>query len=349
MKSEFNYNFLNKKNILVTGGTGSFGSYFVKTVLNYSNPKRLVIFSRDEFKQSELQKELANHPNNKCLRFFIGDVRNLDRLKVSCRDIEILVHAAALKQIDTAEYNPFECIDTNIKGAENVVRASISSSIKKVITISTDKAVNPINLYGASKLAADKIFISSNQSARTEDAKFSVVRYGNVIASRGSVIPYFLNISKDKKQLIHVTDKNMNRFWLSIHDAVQFVLSCIEHMIGGEIFIPKMPSIKTIDIAQALAPSNKIKFTGKRPGEKVHEVLIPEDYSGFTYENQNRYIIFPEFIDSKKITALKYKKYYKNLKKVNELFRYDSLNNSNWISKNKIKSFINDSIKKNII
>ena len=202
MKTKKNYNFLNKKNILVTGGTGSFGSFFVKTVLKFSKPKRLVIFSRDEFKQSELKKELINYPNNDCLRFFIGDVRNVDRLKFSCRDIEILIHAAALKQIDTAEYNPFECIETNIRGAENVVRASISSSIKKVIAISTDKAVNPINLYGASKLAADKIFISANQSARKDDAKFSVVRYGNVVGSRGSVIPYFYEIIKNLPDLI---------------------------------------------------------------------------------------------------------------------------------------------------
>ena len=344
MKTKKNYNFLNKKNILVTGGTGSFGSFFVKTVLKFSKPKRLVIFSRDEFKQSELKKELINYPNNKCLRFFIGDVRNLDRLKFSCRDIEILIHAAALKQIDTAEYNPFECIDTNIRGAENVVRASISSSIKKVIAISTDKAVNPINLYGASKLAADKVFISANQSARTEDAKFSVVRYGNVVASRGSAIPLFLNLSKDKEKVINVTDKNMTRFWISIYDAVHFVLSYCKIMVGGEIFIPKMPSMKTIDIAKALAPLNKIKFSGKRPGEKIHEVLIPEDYSNDTYENNDLYITFPDFIDTKRYTKI-----YKNLKKVKNLFRYDSLNNSSWIQKDKIKNFVNISIKKNII
>ena len=344
MKTKKNYNFFNKKNILVTGGTGSFGSFFVKTVLKFSKPKRLVIFSRDEFKQSELKKELINYPNNNCLRFFIGDVRNLDRLKFSCRDIEILIHAAALKQIDTAEYNPFECIETNIRGAENVVRASISSSIKKVIAISTDKAVNPINLYGASKLAADKIFISANQSARKEDAKFSVVRYGNVVASRGSVVPLFLSLSKDKKKVINVTDKNMTRFWISIYDAVHFVLSYCKIMVGGEIFIPKMPSMKTIDIAKALAPLNKIKFSGKRPGEKIHEVLIPEDYSNYTYENNDGYVIFPDFIDTKR-----YKKVYKNLKKIKQLFRYDSLNNSSWIQKNKIKSFVNTSINKNII
>ena len=344
MKTKKNYNFFNKKNILVTGGTGSFGSFFVKTILKFSKPKRLVIFSRDEFKQSELKKELINYPNNDCLRFFIGDVRNVDRLKFACRDIEILIHAAALKQIDTAEYNPFECIETNIRGAENVVRASLSSSIKKVIAISTDKAVNPINLYGASKLAADKIFISSNQSARTEDAKFSVVRYGNVVASRGSAISLFLNLSKDKEKVINITDKNMTRFWISIYDAVHFVLSCCKIMVGGEIFIPKMPSMKTIDIAKALAPLNKIKFSGKRPGEKIHEVLIPEDYSDYTYENNDGYVTFPDFIDTKR-----YKKVYKNLKKIKQLFRYDSLNNPSWIQKNKIKSFVITSINKDII
>ena len=344
MKTKKNYNFFNKKNILVTGGTGSFGSFFVKTILKFSKPKRLVIFSRDEFKQSELKKELINFPNNDCLRFFIGDVRNVDRLKFACRDIEILIHAAALKQIDTAEYNPFECIETNIRGAENVVRASLSSSIKKVIAISTDKAVNPINLYGASKLAADKVFISANQSARTQDAKFSVVRYGNVVASRGSAISLFLNLSKDKEKVINITDKNMTRFWISIYDAVHFVLSCCKVMVGGEIFIPKMPTMKTIDIAKALAPLNKIKFSGKRPGEKIHEVLIPEDYSDYTYENNDGYVTFPDFIDTKR-----YKKVYKNLKKIKQLFRYDSLNNPSWIQKNKIKSFVITSINKDII
>ena len=338
------YSYLNNKSILVTGGTGSFGSFFVKTILKYSRPKRLVIYSRDEFKQSELKNDLISYSNNKCLRFFIGDVRDLERLKFSCRDIEILIHAAALKQIDTAEYNPFECINTNVTGAENIVRASITSSIKKVVAISTDKAVNPINLYGASKLAADKIFISANQFARKEDARFSVVRYGNVIASRGSVIPYFLNLNKNKNKIINVTDKNMTRFWLSIQDAVFFVLSCCKNMVGGEIFVPKMPSIKTIDLAKSLAPNNKIKFIGKRSGEKIHEVLIPEDYSNDTYENNDLYITFPDFIDTKR-----YIKIYKNIKKVKKLFRYDSLNNSSWIQKDKIKNFVNISIKKNII
>jgi len=337
------YTFLNNKSILVTGGTGSFGSFFIKTILKYSKPKRLVIYSRDEFKQSELRKELLNYSNYKCVRFFIGDIRDLDRLKLSCRDIEILVHAAALKQIDTAEYNPFECIRTNIIGSENVIYSALSvTSIKKVLAISTDKAVNPINLYGASKLAADKMFISSNQFSRECDAKFSLVRYGNVIASRGSVIPYFLSLNKDKSKFINITDKEMTRFWLSIYEAVEFVLSSLKNMVGGEIFVPKMPSIRTLDIAQELAPKNKIKFIGKRPGEKVHEILIAKDHSDYTYEDKNSYITFPEFINFKR-----YKKVYKNIRKVKKSFIYDSLNNPKWIPKGEIKNFINIAIKKN--
>jgi len=343
MKIIKNISFLNNKNILVTGGTGSFGSYFVKTLLKFSRPKRLVIYSRDEFKQAELKEELDNYPNKKCLRFFIGDVRDLERLKLSCRDIEFIIHTAALKQIDTAEYNPFECVKTNITGAENIVNASLVSSIKKVIAISTDKAVNPINLYGASKLASDKIFISANQFSKPKDAKFSVVRYGNVIASRGSVIPYFLNSRSNKNKKINITHKDMSRFWISIHDAVYFVISCCKSMIGGEIFVPKIPSIKTIDIAKSLAPSNKINFIGKRPGEKIHEVLVSEEVSDYTYENKDRYITIPDFIDK-----TKYIKKYKNFKKIKENFRYDSLNNTDWVSRNKIENFIKESIKKNI-
>jgi len=340
-KKSSNYQFFNNKSILVTGGTGSFGSSFVKTILKYSNPKRLVIYSRDEYKQSELKKELVNFPNSKCLRFFIGDVRDLERLKLSCRDIEILIHAAALKQIDTAEYNPFECIKTNVNGTENIVRASFLSSIKKVIAISTDKAVNPINLYGASKLAADKIFIAANQFAKKEDAKFSIVRYGNVIASRGSVIPLFLHLSEDKKKNIYVTDKDMTRFWISIQDAVFFVSSCFKNMVGGEIFVLKMPSIKTLDLAKSLAPQNKIKLIGKRPGEKIHECLISEDHSEYTYEKKDSYVTFPDFINLKR-----YKNVYKNLKKVSNQFSYNSLNNPQWILKKNIKNFILTNIKK---
>ncbi len=336
-KFKCNFSFLNNKKILVTGGTGSFGSAFIKNVLQKSKPSRLVVFSRDEYKQFKLKKELESFSNYKILRFFLGDVRDLERLKTAIRDIDFIVHAAAIKQIDTAEYNPFECIKTNIIGAENIVRAALSApNLLNVISLSTDKAVNPINLYGASKLAADKIFIAANQSARKNDTKFSIVRYGNVIASRGSIIPYFLDMGKNKKQIINLTDSKMTRFWISIEEAVNFVVSSLENMVGGEIFIPKIPSMNVNDILKSIAPNNPIKIIGKRPGEKVHETLLSEDESENSYESNDRFVTFPSFIDFKKI----YRKKYMNFKKVVKEFSYTSLNNSDWIKKNQIKAII---------
>ena len=317
-----NFSYLNNKSVLITGGTGTFGKKFVKTVLNKSSPKKLIIFSRDEFKQSELRNELVQHKNFKILRFFIGDVRDLERIRLAIKDVEIIVHAAALKQIETAEYNPFECINTNVLGAENIVRASLNSLIKKVIAISTDKAVNPINLYGASKLAADKVFLAANDfSGSNNDAIFSVVRYGNVLGSRGSVIPFFLNLKRRNSKFFPITEKEMTRFWISPEESVNFVMSSIENMVGGEVFIPKMPSSKIVDIANSIDSSIPIKVIGKKFGEKMHESLISKDDSSNTFESSDRFTILRNL---KKVN--KYKNKFKKFKKVSKDFEYNSLN-----------------------
>ena len=285
---------LNDKHVLITGGTGSFGRAFVKKVLETESPARLVIFSRDELKQSEMQQEFPESAFP-TIRYFIGDVRDESRLATAMRDIEIVVHAAALKQVTTAEYNPFECIKTNIHGAENVVNAALRAGVRKVLALSTDKAANPINLYGATKLASDKIFIAANNMSGHAGARFSVVRYGNVMGSRGSVVPFWQKMIDDGATVLPVTDRRMTRFWITLPQGVQFVLDGLERMVGGEVFVPKLPSINIVDLARCMLPGCDIQDVGIRPGEKLHEVMVPMDDARNTIEFDDHYVIEPDF------------------------------------------------------
>lgn len=280
----------NNKSILITGGTGSFGTHFTKVMLERYSPHKLVIFSRDELKQFEMEQ----HFNKPCMRYFLGDVRDIDRLKQAMRGIDYVIHAAALKQVAAAEYNPMECIKTNVIGAQNVIQAALANEVEKVIALSTDKAVNPINLYGASKLASDKLFIAANNIAGGHKTVFSVVRYGNVVGSRGSVLPYFRNLIAQGIKILPVTDHKMTRFWITLQQSVDVVLDSFKHMHGGEVFVPKIPSIKIIDLVTSLADDLKFNIIGIRPGEKVHEILCPRDHARSVIEFDNHYIIQPE-------------------------------------------------------
>ncbi|MBF0623882.1 MAG: UDP-N-acetylglucosamine 4,6-dehydratase (inverting) [Magnetococcales bacterium] len=314
---------LNGRNILVTGGSGSFGKHFARTVLERFKPRKLIIFSRDEMKQFEMQYHPAFEGQG-CMRFFIGDVRDRDRLERAFREVDYVIHAAALKQVPTAEYNPFECIHTNVLGAENVVQAALRTGVKKVLALSTDKAANPVNLYGASKLASDKIFVAANHLSGTDGARFSVVRYGNVMGSRGSVIPYFRKLLAQGADALPITDPRMTRFWITLQQGVDFVLSCLDLMQGGEIFVPKIPSMRVVDLARAIAPHLPQKIIGIRPGEKLHEVMVPEDDARNTLEMTDRYVIQPPFYWwSGEI--------YRSLPSVPEDFRYASDTNPHWL------------------
>lgn len=277
------------KTILITGGTGSFGKCFVSSILEKYNPEKLIIYSRDELKQFEM-KQLYNHPS---LRFFIGDVRDKERLVKATKGVDYIVHAAALKHVPVAEYNPMECVKTNIIGASNIVDAAIESNVEKVIALSTDKAANPINLYGATKLASDKIFCAANNISGLNGTRFSVVRYGNVMGSRGSVVPYFKKLINDRAAYLPVTHSEMTRFWISLKEGVDLVSTAFECMLGGEIFIPKIPSIKIVDLAKAMAPNLPIKIIGLRPGEKLHEIMCPADEAHQTIEFKKYFIIRP--------------------------------------------------------
>ncbi len=326
----------NNKNILITGGTGSFGKTYTKILLENYKPNRIIIYSRDELKQYEM----ANFFNDDCMRYFIGDVRDLDRLGAAMRNVDFVIHAAALKQVPVAEYNPMECIKTNINGAQNVIEACFRNGVQKCVALSTDKACNPINLYGATKLASDKLFVAANNIAGKFQTRFSVARYGNVIGSRGSVIPLFKKlISKGAKEL-PITDERMTRFWISLEDGVKFVLSNFERMQGGEIFIPKIPSMKITDLAHALAPNLARKIIGIRPGEKLHETMISSDDSHLTFEFEKYYTIAPSirFIDTSNdfsTNALG-----ERGKKVKDGFSYSSDNNTWWVSEAEILELI---------
>jgi len=280
----------NGKSILITGGTGSFGYRYVSTLLKQYNLKRLVIYSRDELKQYEMAIRFQGYEN--VMRFFIGDVRDASRLKEATRGVDIIIHAAAIKHVPIAEYNPMECIKTNIYGAENVIQAALHNNVERVMALSTDKAANPINLYGATKLASDKLFIAANNMSGGR-TKFSVVRYGNVVGSRGSVVPFFKNLIQEGVDSLPVTHKEMTRFWITLQQGVDFVLKCMERMGGGEIFVPKIPSVRIIDLAMAMAPDLSIKFIGIRPGEKLHEVMCPSDDSHLTIEFDDYFVISP--------------------------------------------------------
>ncbi|AZQ11201.1 UDP-N-acetylglucosamine 4,6-dehydratase (inverting) [Shewanella khirikhana] len=279
----------NNKSILITGGTGSFGRKYVQTLLARYKPKRLIIYSRDELKQYEMQ-QIFNEP---CMRYFIGDVRDADRLMYAFKDVDFVIHAAAMKQVPAAEYNPMECIKTNIHGAENVIRASIANQVSKVIALSTDKAANPINLYGATKLASDKLFIAANNITGGGKTRFSAVRYGNVVGSRGSVVPLFKKLIADGVDSLPITHPDMTRFWITLQDGVDFVLKNFARMQGGELFVPKIPSIRITDLASAYAPELKQAIIGIRPGEKMHEIMCPADDSHHTLEFDDHFVITP--------------------------------------------------------
>ncbi|MBU0729448.1 MAG: UDP-N-acetylglucosamine 4,6-dehydratase (inverting) [Proteobacteria bacterium] len=277
------------KSILITGGTGSFGKQFTKTILERFHPKRLVIYSRDELKQFEMQQFL----NDPVMRYFIGDVRDLPRLTQAMNGIDYVIHAAALKQVPAAEYNPMECIKTNIHGAENVLQASLANNVQKVIALSTDKAANPINLYGATKLASDKLFVAANNLAGRHLTRFAAVRYGNVVGSRGSVVPFFKKLIEDGAESLPITHPDMTRFWITLQDGVNFVLKNFERMKGGEIFVPKIPSMRITDLAESIAPGLPTHTIGIRPGEKIHEIMCPADDSHLTLEFADHYVITP--------------------------------------------------------
>ncbi len=326
---------LNHQSILITGGTGSFGKMFVKTILEkYPEVKRLVIYSRDELKQFEMSQEYSpeKYP---AMRYFIGDVRDYPRLKRACQGIDVVIHAAALKQVPAAEYNPMEFIKTNIMGAQNVVDAALGSDVKHVVALSTDKAAAPINLYGATKLCSDKLFVAANNIKGKMDIKFSVVRYGNVMGSRGSVIPFFMK--KREEGTIPITHENMTRFNISLEDGVDVVLYAIKNALGGEVFIPKIPSYKIMDVAKAIAPSCKTEIVGIRPGEKLHEEMITETDSFNTIDIGKYYAILPSSATQKQIE--KFINYY-NAKMVEQGFSYNSGSNSEWITADQIRELI---------
>ena len=295
----------NNKNILITGGTGSFGRAFVTHILKNYSPKKLVILSRDELKQHEMREEFQKK-KNKCLRFLLGDVRDGYRLKIAFKNMDYVIHAAAQKHVEYAEYNPQECIKTNVEGAQNVIYASIENKVKKVIALSTDKAANPVNLYGATKLVSDKLFIAANNIAGKDSTVFSVVRYGNVLNSRGSVIPYFKKLIEKKEKYIPLTHKDMSRFIISIEEGVNFTINSLKIMRGAEIFVPKIPSIKIIDLIKSLSKNAKIKVIGLKPGEKLSETLCPSDESYLTIEYKKFYLIMPTIE-----TKIKKKLYFK--------------------------------------
>ncbi|MDH5426176.1 MAG: UDP-N-acetylglucosamine 4,6-dehydratase (inverting) [Gammaproteobacteria bacterium] len=277
------------KSLLITGGTGSFGKQYIRTLLDEYKPARLIVYSRDELKQFEMQQEF----NDPCMRYFIGDVRDRERLSQAMQGVEYVIHAAALKQVPAAEYNPMECIKTNVHGAENVIQAALENNVEKVIALSTDKAANPINLYGATKLASDKLFVAANNMAGGKQTKFAVVRYGNVVKSRGSVVPFFQKLIDEGKDSLPITDAAMTRFWITLQDGVDFVLKNFQRMYGGEIFVPKIPSARIVDLATAMAPQLKQEIIGIRPGEKIHEIMCPADDSHLTLEFEDHFVLQP--------------------------------------------------------
>ncbi|MGO9862129.1 MAG: UDP-N-acetylglucosamine 4,6-dehydratase (inverting) [Terriglobales bacterium] len=317
-----------QESILVTGGTGSFGKKFVEIMLRDYHPQRLVVFSRDELKQHEMRTSGFDHPS---LRYFIGDVRDVERLKRALSGVTVVVHAAALKQVPACEYNPFEAILTNIMGARNVIDAAIDQGVHRILALSTDKAVNPINLYGATKLCAEKVFVQANAYAGAKNTRFSCARYGNVVGSRGSVIPTFLEQRRRGK--ITITDPRMTRFWLTLEQGVKFVIRAIEQMHGGEIFVPKIPSMRLLDLAETIAPGCEVETIGIRPGEKLHEVLVSEDESRQTLETEDMYIIQPSHPWWKSENWV-------IAKPLPEGFRYSSDTNDRWLTRRELKGLV---------
>ena len=320
--------------VLVTGGTGSFGQAFTQTVLKVFKPAKLIVFSRDEMKQYDMAQRFdgGRFP---CMRFFIGDVRDIDRLEMAMRDVDVVIHAAALKHVPAAEYNPFECIRTNVMGAENVVKAAIRCGVENVVALSTDKAASPINLYGASKLASDKIFVAANHLSAGK-TKFSVVRYGNVIGSRGSVVPLFRKLIREDADSLPVTDERMTRFWITLSQGVNFVLSSLNMMRGGEIFVPKIPSMRIADIARVMAPTLPVRIVGIRPGEKLHETMITEDDARMTRVLSDRYVIEPTL-------SFWSTEHYTDGAVAPDGFSYASDTNTEWLDEAGLKSLLSES------
>ncbi len=330
---------LNDKSVLITGGTGSFGKKFVQIVLEkYPQINRLVVLSRDELKQFEMG-QIFSSEKYPAMRYFIGDVRDKERLLTAFKNIDIVIHAAALKHVPIAEYNPMEFIKTNINGAQNVIDAAIANNVEKVIALSTDKAANPINLYGATKLCSDKLFVAANNISGNHRIVFSVVRYGNVIASRGSVIPFFKELINKGSKELPITDENMTRFFITLEAGVNFVLKSLERMQGGEIFVPKIPSLKIIDLAKVIGPDLNIKITGIRPGEKIHEIMCPSDESHLTLEFKDHFVIKPT-IQFNHIVDFKINSIGEKGKPVEYGFEYNSGNNTEWLKNNDILNLI---------
>ncbi len=330
------------KNIFITGGTGSFGKHFIRKILNDYKPNKVIVFSRDELKQFEMQGEF----NSPCMRFFLGDVRDDERLIEATRGVDMLIHAAALKQVPAAEYNPMECVKTNIQGGQNVIKAALANNVKYVVALSTDKAAAPINLYGATKLASDKLFVAANNITGDRDTKFSVVRYGNVVGSRGSVVPFFLKLLDQNSPSLPITDKDMTRFWITLDEGVDFVIKTFLRMHGGEVFIPKIPSVRITDLAEAMAPGLPLEVIGIRPGEKLHEVMCPKDDSHLTLEFESHYTIKPSFTFED--STIDYSKTIINEKgkSVSHGFEYNSETNPIFLDIEQIKT-INNLVLKN--
>ena len=328
-------NLFKNKIIFITGGTGSFGKAAISQLLKYPI-KKLIIFSRDELKQFELS---TKYKNEKRLRFFLGDIRDQERLETAMNGVDFCIHAAALKQVPSGEYNPFEVIKTNVMGAKNIIQSSIKNKVKKIVALSTDKAVHPINLYGASKLASDKLFVAANNTAGNTKSVFSVVRYGNVIGSRGSVVETFKENLKNNSGFFQITDKRMTRFWIKLEQGVDFVLNSFLRMHGGEIFVPKLPTIKIVDLAKALNKDYKIKIIGIRPGEKLHEIMCPREEALNILEFKNFYIIKPSIQFRKKFNY-KITKLKESGKRVSEDFEYNSMDNTDYLKNREIKAFV---------
>ena len=321
---------LTNKRILITGGTGSFGQLFIQTILERFNPAAVVVLSRDELKQYEMQQRFGSAEGK--IRFFIGDVRDDDRLKQAFRHVDVVIHAAALKQVPAAEYNPFEAIKTNILGAKNIIDAAIACDVEHTIALSTDKAANPVNLYGATKLCSDKLFTAAGNYVGVGRSKFSVVRYGNVVGSRGSVVPFFLKKKKDG--ILPITDKRMTRFWITLQQGVDFVLDTLSSMEGGEIFVPKLPSMNIVDLAEAIAPGVKTEVVGIRPGEKLHEVMVPEDDARSTIELKDRYVVLSSVTDPKT------SKWTNQGQKCEDGFKYSSDLNDKWLTIEELRDML---------
>ena len=323
------------KSILITGGTGSFGKKYTSTILSRYKPERLIIFSRDELKQYEMQQTF----NDDCMRYFLGDVRDGERMMQAMQDVDYVIHAAALKQVPAAEYNPMECIKTNIHGAENVIKAAIANEVEKVIALSTDKAANPINLYGATKLASDKLFVAANNIVGKRKTRFAAVRYGNVVGSRGSIVPFFRKIAQEGEGPIPITHKEMTRFWITLQAGVDFVLKNFDRMYGGEIFVPKIPSVRILDIAEAYAPGMDVEYIGIRPGEKLHEVMCPADDSHLSIEFSDHFVITPSISFFGQKIDYSQNKIGESGKSVAHGFEYHSGNNPQFLTVDEIREY----------